>query len=147
MGLGRDLRRARSLDHRTLADLATAVTELAFARIRLVVRNAESVIGTQVASVAAPATCERENDPTIDRVAFAIPRAAARVPWRATCLVQALAAQRWLARIGIASELKLGARKSEAAGLDAHAWLDAGGRTVIGGDSDAYQPFRPSRRD
>jgi hypothetical protein len=70
----------------------------------------------------------------------------ARVPWKGTCLVQALAAQRWLARRGIASEIVLGARKTRDKSIDAHAWLKAGDRIVVGGDLEGYQPFRPSRR-
>jgi hypothetical protein len=68
------------------------------------------------------------------------------VPWKGTCLVQALAAQRWLARLGISSEIVLGARKTGGSGLDAHAWLVAGGRTIVGGDVEGYEPFRPSHR-
>ena len=69
----------------------------------------------------------------------------ARVPWRSTCLVQALAARRWLARRGVASELVLGARKPGGAELDAHAWLKAGERIVVGGDGQGYAPFTPPR--
>lgn len=50
---------------------------------------------------------------------------------RSTCLVRALAAQRLLARHGYPSTLHLGvARSSE--GLDAHAWLEYQGATLIG---------------
>jgi hypothetical protein len=141
--LGRDLRRARSLSFRTWADLATATAELGLARIRLARLAAGEVTGNKkIPSRAAVRNEER----TIDRVAFAIPRMGARVPWKGTCLVQALAAQRWLARRGIGSEIVLGARKGDGSGLDAHAWLVAGGRTIVGGDVEGYEPFQPSRR-
>ncbi len=143
MGLRRDLKRARSLSLRTWADLARAAAELGFARIRLARLAAGDLVGQD-----GPRTVpSRQADPesgarTIDRVAFAIPRMGARVPWKGTCLVQALAAQRWLARHGVGSEIVLGARKTGEDGIDAHAWLKAGDRIVVGGDVDGYQPFK-----
>ena len=142
MGLRRDLRRARSLSFQTWADLARATAELGLARIRLARLAAGDLVGQE-----RPSTIpSREAEPgdgaqTVDRVAFAIPRMGARVPWKGTCLVQALAAQRWLARRGIASEIVLGARKAGDKGIDAHAWLKAGDRVVVGGDPAGYQPF------
>lgn len=141
MGLGRDLRLARRLPLRTLLDLAIATAELAFARARLAVQGADKLVRPPP-----PARSRRGKDGMIDRVAFAIPRMGARVPWRSSCLVQALAAQRWLARNGIATDLVLGARKSAGGDMEAHAWLKAGKRTVVGGEPGAYQEFRPARR-
>ena len=50
---------------------------------------------------------------------------------RSTCLVRALAAQRLLARHGYPSTLHLGVARSPD-GLDAHAWLECQGATLIG---------------
>ena len=75
----------------------------------------------------------------IRRVAFAIPCMGARVPWRSDCLVQALAAQRWLGRAGILAKIDLGVRTID--GVEAHAWLIAGGRIVTGGDIGPFTPF------
>lgn len=141
MGLGRDLRHARGLSFRTWADLATAAAELALARIRLAARGANSLIGDQ----AAPGG--RDHDPMVDRVAFAIPRVAARVPWKATCLVQAIAARHWLARKGVPAAIRLGVRKPPGKAIDAHAWLEAGERCVVGGEAKDYARFTPSRAD
>src|SRR5687768_6511964 len=102
MGLSRHLRRARSLSLRTWADLATATAELGLARIRLAQVAPGKLTGNKMI---ASRTGSLDDERTIDRVAFAIPRMGARVPWKGTCLVQALAAQRWLARHGIASEI------------------------------------------
>lgn len=139
--IARDARKLADLDGKARADLVRAVAELARARLELIAVKP----GTWLTSKAMPG--RRGDQALIDRVAFAIPCAAARVPWKATCLVQALAAQRWLAAHGIASTLKLGARRSDATGLDAHAWLEAGGRVVVGGDIAGYQPFRPGAKD
>ena len=55
-----------------------------------------------------------------------------RVPWRADCLVQALAARLWLERSGTQSVLRLGARRV-GGGILAHAWLEVDGTPVSGG--------------
>lgn len=147
MRLGRDLRRARNLPFRTWADFATAVAELALARIRLIGAGAEDLVGSEAQTGRNPPSGGRNPARMIDRVAFAIPRMGARVPWHATCLVQAIAARHWLAREGIPSSIIFGARPHPGGAIDAHAWLEAEGRVVVGGEPDGYSRFTPSRRD
>ena len=147
MRLGRDLRLARNLSLRTCADLAIAVAELALARIRLAVQDTDKLIGRGATSAGVAAISKKNPDPIIDRVAFAIPRMGARVPWLATCLVQALAAQHWLRRRGIRSLIIIGARKSLDDVFDAHAWLEAEGRVVVGGEAADYAHFASPRTD
>jgi hypothetical protein len=77
----------------------------------------------------------------LDRMSRAIGRAALLVPWRADCLVQAEAGRRWIAGLGVAAEIRLGARKGPDGRLDAHAWLLCGGLVVTGGDISRYVPF------
>ena len=74
-------------------------------------------------------------------VVFIIPRLAPRVPWRSDCLVQAIAGQRMLARRGIASEIAVGTAKNAAGHFEAHAWLNAGGQTILGGDISRFEPL------
>jgi hypothetical protein len=80
----------------------------------------------------------------LERVAYAVPIMGLRVPWRADCVVQALAARRWLARGGIVSSLCIGVRNDEQ-GFHAHAWLKVGDRIVTGGDISNYAELPPSR--
>lgn len=68
---------------------------------------------------------------TIAAVGRAITIAARNVPWNAVCLPQAMAAKAMLARRGQGSALHLGAGMVEG-GLNAHAWLVAGGEIVVG---------------
>lgn len=82
----------------------------------------------------------------VERVAYAVPIMGLRVPWRADCVVQALAARRWLARGGIGSNVHVGVR-NDAQGFQAHAWLQVGKRVVTGGDISAYAELPPSRLD
>jgi hypothetical protein len=49
-----------------------------------------------------------------------------------TCLTQALALRRLLARHGRVSVLNLGVRNPSGGRLQAHAWLEADGRVILG---------------
>ena len=139
--LRRDAAHLARLDRRSAFDLVRASYELALARLELLAAKPEAWLA------GGPGQSRPDEAARIERVAFAIPRAAARVPWRATCLVQALAAKHWLGRMGVDSRLKLGARKTGEQALDAHAWLEAGGRIVVGGDIGDYKEFPPAGRD
>jgi hypothetical protein len=59
------------------------------------------------------------------------------VPWEAACLPQAMVAKFMLKRRGYASTLHLGVARDRAGALIAHAWLDGGGMTVVGGAAKA----------
>jgi len=87
---------------------------------------------------AIPAAAVRER---CDRVAFFIPRIALRVPWRADCLVQALAGQQWLMQGGIASEIVVGTAKTPGGTFEAHAWLRCDERILLGGDVTRFAPL------
>jgi hypothetical protein len=85
-----------------------------------------------------------EQEKLLDRVAYTIPAIAMRVPWRSDCLVQALAARRWLSRAGIPSDVCLGVRKDEP-DFRAHAWLKVHERVVTGGDISGYAELPPAK--
>jgi len=126
------------LDREAQIDLVWAAIELGLARLRLKSRGVRSL-----AAGTGPVMgkLDRRQELFVGRVAFAIPRVAVRVPWRADCLVQAMAAKRWLARRDISSELVLGARTANSLHLEAHAWLRVGETIVTGGDITSYSPF------
>lgn len=76
-------------------------------------------------------------------VGIALRRAARRVPWEATCLMQALAGAAMLRRRRVGATVHLGVARDDAsdAGLAAHAWLRAGDLTLTGGaESDRFSP-------
>ncbi|WP_086738237.1 lasso peptide biosynthesis B2 protein [Erythrobacter colymbi] len=89
--------------------------------------------GSRADPVAVAAGCED--------VVFIIPRLAPRVPWRSDCLVQAMAGQRMLARRGIAGDIAVGTTKNAAGEFEAHAWLNASGQTILGGDVSRFEPL------
>jgi hypothetical protein len=121
----------RRLDLPTAIDLIRAGWELALARRRLDSVDAKALVVTG----GTPAGLEQ-----VDRLIFAVRAMGARVPWRSDCLVQALAAQHWLASMGIGSSIHLGVKPSEAP-INAHAWLKVGDRVVLGGDVADYSEF------
>ena len=127
-----------ALSSRTKVDLACAVIELALARLNLRTRRTRELIAAPPAEWTPLKVCEAE---LVERVAFAIPRVAARVPWRADCLVQALAAQCWLRRHQVATTLTLGIPENRPVSFTAHAWLTAGDCVVTGGEIRDYVPL------
>jgi hypothetical protein len=80
---------------------------------------------------------------TPERITWAVAVVAARVP-RASCLTQALAATLLLVRHGHAATLRLGVAKNDDGTLRAHAWLESGGRAILGEPAPgAFIPFPP----
>ena len=144
----RDFRHAVRLDRPTLFALFHAIVELAIARISLSTRQARELLEPRQASPIWKAARAGHTEPSalIDDVSFAIPRMGARVPWRSDCLVQALAAQRWLRNRGVATSLVIGVRKPTPADFEAHAWLMAGDRVVAGGEVSSYHTVLKQKR-
>lgn len=143
----RDLRALPRLSPGVWRDLLRAALELALARYRLGNRSAKELIQEAHHSGQLPTLPTPTADTMAARVAFAIPRVAARLPWRADCWVQAMAAQRWLRSKGIASQLTIGTRKDPQGNFQAHAWLTCNDKIITGGDIRGYVPLvTPERK-
>jgi Transglutaminase-like superfamily len=79
----------------------------------------------------------------IGRLAWAVQAAARRIP-QATCLTQALALQRLLARAGRSAEVRIGVSLGDGAReFAAHAWVEYQGQILVGdnGELDRYAPI------
>jgi Transglutaminase-like superfamily len=75
------------------------------------------------------------------REAWAVSAASRYVPGARHCLTQALVGQVLLGRAGVPSHVRIGLSRGERGDLHGHAWLEAGGRIVIGGgEADSYKP-------
>lgn len=119
--------------------LLEAMIWLALARLALVLfsfRIVAAHLGEACSpTVAAGRINQSISDPgetdTAKAVGWAIRFMASRVPFRAVCLQQGVAAKMMLRRRGIQSALHFGVAP-KAAGLDAHAWLDTAGAKVTG---------------
>ncbi|WP_263416626.1 lasso peptide biosynthesis B2 protein [Terriglobus albidus] len=71
-----------------------------------------------------------------------------RIPWRPTCLMRAIAAQRVLARRQVASCLTLAVLPTAGTTVNAHAWLEAAGIVVTGrSEMGRYAPIYHFRND
>ena len=141
VGLRTSIARARQLALRDWFDLAVATSELAIARVRLDRSSVEDHLKEQ-----APEGQLREGDAErIERVRIAIRRAHHRVPWRSDCLVQALAAYRWLGRYGIWATVWVGVPETKQDPFEAHAWLTCGGQAVTGGSVGGHIPLKAVR--
>jgi len=68
---------------------------------------------------------------------------------RPNCLRQALVLWYLLRRRGIAVDLKIGVRKTSSGALEAHAWVESGGRAVSdpGDAGPGFTPFREAIGD
>src|SRR5215208_926749 len=80
--------------------------------------------------------------PTIERIGWAISVAKRFVPM-GNCLPQALAAESLLGRSGYPVELRIGVVKTEQGGLEAHAWVESGGRLVVGDLTQGLSTYTP----
>ena len=89
---------------------------------------------------------EQDERRTIAHVTWAVDAARRRMPWAIRCLAVAVAANRLLAWRGVASEIRFGVRPTETAGIDAHAWLVAGGTIVTGADQAMEYALLKERR-
>jgi Transglutaminase-like superfamily len=122
--------------------LRIAVKELALARMRHAYEPIDAIFRDLQTSAedfggphrASPLTLE-----DLRRMSWAIAAAASRVPWRSDCLVQAMAAHRWLRRDGMRADAFVGVCKNERGDLMAHAWLRQGDLTITGGHYDKFQ--------
>jgi Transglutaminase-like superfamily len=72
---------------------------------------------------------------SINKVVWAIDKASHRIP-AVTCLIRALAALLLLERLGYPACLRIGVAKGKEGQLEAHAWVESGGRVVIGDVAD-----------
>ena len=114
--------RRLALGAEALGCLAVARAAVIFLPFRVVSRWLGVRMGETPAAV--------ETSPRSRDVNWGIGAAACRVPWRAKCLEQAIAAKMMLRRRGVHSTLYLGVTREPMA---AHAWVRVGGWNVTGG--------------
>lgn len=75
-------------------------------------------------------------------IAWAVHAAARYVPL-ANCLPQAIVTKQLMEEQGYQPVLRIGVRPPEELSLKAHAWVEAGGRIVLGEDGSEYQTLVP----
>lgn len=86
-----------------------------------------------LARLSEPTAKLQMSEPTyVDRVVWAV-RVASRYVRGVRCLAQALATQVLLEQRGYPADLRIGFTRSKYGQMSAHAWVESGGRVVIGG--------------
>lgn len=139
----RRVRRAAKLTFSEWRYLATAAVELLAARIRLSTVQPERIL-RKLQDQSSSLPRERTNPQEaidVEWVSWAITLAARYVPWRSDCLIQVMAADRWLRKHDMCADFHLGVAKDARGGLKAHAWLRYGDFTVTGGRYDEFAPL------
>jgi len=79
---------------------------------------------------------------TTERIGWAVSVAKRFVP-KANCLPQALAAESLLLHGGYPVELRIGVAKTDDGRLEAHAWVESGGRLVVGDLTQGLATYTP----
>ena len=128
MGLIRKFARLSAADRALLFETALCLMATRLALWLLPLR----VVRRLLARAARPTS---DADLTTERIAWALSVARRVVP-QATCLPQALAAEALLTRTGHPADLRIGVIKTDRGRLVAHAWVESGGRIVVGGLPD-----------
>jgi hypothetical protein len=106
-----------------------AIWQLAVARVRL----ARAPVGAILEDLGSGAASWQATTGDVEAaIARAITSAAARVPWRSDCLLQAMAASAMLRKRNLPSHVCIGVRRGPAGALEAHAWLVTNGGIVTG---------------
>jgi hypothetical protein len=118
---------------------ARGLIELVRARLAFDRLETRAILARNGVVAAAARTDPASADPALAlRIGYIIPRISARLPWRSDCVIQAMAAQNWLAAHGLASEIQIGVERPDDGPFGAHAWLVHHGSVVTGGDIARY---------
>ena len=108
---------------------------LALARIAVIVLPLRRLGWLASRPLLRPEPQPMERAESVRRIRWAITACASRVPWRALCFEQGLAAQLLLRRRGIAAVLYVGAALDDQDGFAAHVWVRDGEVDVVGGEA------------
>ena len=121
--------------------LFTALTRLFLARLEFSRKTASQIIASFSDARCTADPTQHRSSLDVPTVGWAIGIAAGYAPWRADCLIQAMAAHRWLRGHGYRTSFVLGV-VGEGEGLAAHVWLKCEGFMVTGGESTSqYRPL------
>lgn len=87
-----------------------------------------------------PRVSEKVADPRL--LVWGVAQAARVVPY-ATCLTQGLALRYFYAKHGMPCSIRIGVRQNDNGAVEAHAWVIAEGRVLLGGTSNDIARYTP----
>jgi hypothetical protein len=95
----------------------------------------------------APTRSPRASAPTVSQIAWAVEVARRWLPGEYKCLPAAYTTHLLLYRHGYVSDVHVGVSRDAQGKVEAHAWVDCEGRTVIGlvENMERFVPFPPLR--
>lgn len=131
----------KNIRHLTVIELwyiTIAVKELAIARVLHAAKPTGKIVKALKQKCAKINFATHSRKVKIDRIAWAIAATSSRVPWRSDCLIQVMAAERWMRRLHFPTSFFLGVAKDPSGALRAHAWLRHGETIVAGSTGDGY---------
>lgn len=127
-------RRRSDLTAGEIVALGRAFFELSLAAARFRMWPAQKII----ADLRERRCAGKDGGEDLQRIAWAIPAVARRLPWRSDCLIQVMAAQAWLRRSGREGDFSIGVARNDKGKFVAHAWLKVGDTIVAGGDVSRF---------
>ena len=132
---GNKIRRFLALSRREKLLLLIAASHLARARAEF----SRVPLASLLARLQRPGAPTAAADPDFDvaLAGWAIRTAAGAVPWRSDCLIQCLAADRWLRRHGVVADFRLGVAPTAGGSILGHAWMECDGVVLTGGTAVA----------
>jgi len=130
-----------------VAAVKTGLITVGFAAVRRVTsaQAKPSRDGREDTAAMSSQTSRSHRHPSPDTIAQAVEAASLRIPGGRNCLVRALATEYLLHRYCYPCELRIGAKRGQAGEFTAHAWLESGGRVLIGDfELKSYVPLTPA---
>ena len=128
------VRKFLQLSFRDRLLLLEAALWLALARFAIAVLPFRHVGNLAAWPIRSQEPMQQTRTAAVKRIRWAIIACARRVPWRAMCFEQGLAAQFMLRRRGVPSVLYYGAAPDDQDGLSAHVWVRDGDVDIVGGE-------------
>lgn len=86
-----------------------------------------------------PTTVLPKTNHQVEKIIWSIDSASNHIPFCKNCLLKALVGQILLKESGLSPDLFIGVKKDSKNKLDAHAWIDIDGKTIIGKTSSGYK--------
>lgn len=124
----------------SLTLLIEAAVALLRARLRLSHAAATDFLSAPAPDVAGDLDADARD--LVARLAWALPAAANRVPWRSDCLVRSMAAVELLRAHGVHPDIHVEAGRRTSGIFGAHVWVSAAGIPVSGMPSPELAPLR-----
>lgn len=131
-----------------------ALTELISARVEFANLKTTDILARNQTFKGLEDRPAKDRPLLVRRIAFVLPRLSARLPWRSDCLVQAIAAQNWLASYDLYGQIQVGVEHPGGGQFGAHAWVLHRDTIVTGGQINRYSVllddshrFKPTESD